>query len=152
MLNRVTLVGRLTRDPELRHTSGDTAVATFTIAVQREFANANGQREADFINIIVWRKQAENVKQYVGKGSMVSIDGQLRTRTYQDNTGNTRYVTEVVAESVQFLDSRSSNQQGAPVQQQAAPAYQQYEAPAQAQNNAQQPSAPVNDVTEDLPF
>lgn len=107
-MNKVFLIGRLTRDPELRYTSSNIAVATFSIAVDRNFSNAAGEREADFINIVVWRKQAENVKNYMHKGSQVAIDGRIQTRSYDDTDGKKRYVTEVVADNVQFLDSKGS--------------------------------------------
>lgn len=109
MLNRVVLVGRLTKDPELRMTPSNVAVATFTIAVNRTFANAQGEREADFIQVVVWRKQAENVSQYVRKGSQVGVDGRLQTRNYEGQDGRRVYVTEVVAESVQFLEPKGSS-------------------------------------------
>ena len=86
-MNKVFLIGRLTRDPELRYTSSNIAVATFSIAVDRNFSNAAGEREADFINIVVWRKQAENVKNYMHKGSQVAIDGRIQTRSYDDTDG-----------------------------------------------------------------
>lgn len=105
-MNKVFLIGRLTKDPELRYTSNQTAAASFTIAVNRTFANQNGEREADFINIVVWRKQAENVKNYLTKGSQVAIDGRIQTRTYDAQDGSKRYVTEVVADNVQFLDTK----------------------------------------------
>lgn len=107
-MNKVFLIGRLTRDPELRYTSSNIAVATFSIAVDRNFSNAAGEREADFINIVVWRKQAENIKNYMHKGSQVAIDGRIQTRSYDDTDGKKRYVTEVVADNVQFLDSKGS--------------------------------------------
>ena len=107
-MNKVFLIGRLTRDPELRYTGNNTAVATFSIAVNRNFSNQNGEREADFINIVVWRKQAENVKNYLTQGSQVAIDGRLQTRSYDDQNGNKRYVTEVVADNVEFLGSKGS--------------------------------------------
>lgn len=113
-MNKVFLIGRLTRDPELRYTSSNIAVATFSIAVDRNFSNAAGEREADFINIVVWRKQAENVKNYMHKGSQVAIDGRIQTRSYDDTDGKKRYVTEVVADNVQFLDSRGSRDASAP--------------------------------------
>lgn len=83
-MNKVILIGRLTKDPELRYTSNNIAVATFTIAVNREYANQNGEREADFINIQVWKKQAENCNKYLTKGSKVAIDGRIQTRNYED--------------------------------------------------------------------
>ena len=108
-MNKVFLIGRLTRDPELRYTSSNVAVATFSLAVNRNFSNANGEREADFINIVVWRKQAENVKNYLSQGSQVAIDGRIQTRSYDDQDGKKRYVTEVVADNVEFLGTKGSN-------------------------------------------
>lgn len=113
-MNKVFLIGRLTRDPELRYTSSNIAVATFSIAVDRNFSNAAGERETDFINIVVWRKQAENVKNYMHKGSQVAIDGRIQTRSYDDTDGKKRYVTEVVADNVQFLDSKGSRDASVP--------------------------------------
>lgn len=107
-MNKVFLIGRLTRDPELRYTGNNTPVATFSLAVNRNFSNQAGEREADFINIVVWRKQAENVKNYLTQGSQVAIDGRLQTRSYDDNNGQKRYVTEVIADNVEFLGSKSS--------------------------------------------
>lgn len=108
-MNKVFLIGRLTRDPELRYTGNNTAVTTFSLAVNRNFANQSGEREADFISIVVWRKQAENVKNYLTQGSQVAIDGRIQTRSYDDNNGQKRYVTEVVADNVEFLGSKSSS-------------------------------------------
>ena len=108
-MNKVFLIGRLTKDPELRYTGSNIAVATFSLAVNRNFQNQNGEREADFINIVVWRKQAENVKNYLTQGSQVAIDGRIQTRSYDDQDGKKRYVTEVVADNVEFLGSKSSN-------------------------------------------
>ncbi len=102
-MNKVFLIGRLTRDPELRYTSSNIPSATFSLAVDRNFTNQNGEREADFINIVVWRRQAENVKNYLTKGSQVAIDGRIQTRSYDAQDGSKRYVTEVVADNVQFL-------------------------------------------------
>ena len=90
-MNKVFLIGRLTRDPELRYTGSNTAVASFSLAVNRNFTNQSGEREADFINIVVWRKQAENVKNYLSQGSQVAIDGRIQTRSYDDADGNRRY-------------------------------------------------------------
>ena len=108
-MNKVFLIGRLTRDPELRYTGNNTAVATFSLAVNRNFQNQSGEREADFINIVVWRKQAENVKNFLSQGSQVAIDGRIQTRSYDDNNGQKRYVTEVVADNVEFLGSKNSS-------------------------------------------
>lgn len=138
-MNKVFLIGRLTRDPELRYTSGNVPVATFSIAVNRTFANANGEREADFFNIVVWRKQAENVSQFVKKGSQVAIDGRLQSRSYDDANGQKRYVTEVVADNVQFLDSKKDSENMASSNAGPTP----YDFPEE--------SAPTNDVKAD-PF
>ena len=108
-MNRVDLVGRLTRDPELRHTSSGRAVCQLNLAINRTFTNQNGEREADFINVVVWDKQAENVSKYVTKGRLVSVEGRLQSRSYDDKDGKKVYVTEVVANSVQFLSTGSSN-------------------------------------------
>ncbi|MFD3450549.1 single-stranded DNA-binding protein [Microbacteriaceae bacterium 4G12] len=111
MMNRVLLVGRLTKDPELRYTPNGTAVATFTLAVNRTFSNQQGEREADFLNCVVWRKQAENVANYLKKGSLAGVDGRLQSRSYEGQDGKRVYVTEIVAESVQFLESKSGGEQ-----------------------------------------
>ena len=112
MINRVILVGRLTKDPELRYTPSGVAVATFTLAVNRTFANQQGEREADFVNCVVWRKQAENVANFLKKGSLAGVDGRIQTRNYEGQDGKRVYVTEVVAESVQFLEPKGSNSGG----------------------------------------
>ncbi|EHD5083654.1 single-stranded DNA-binding protein [Listeria monocytogenes] len=112
MMNRVVLVGRLTKDPELRYTPAGVAVATFTLAVNRTFTNQQGEREADFINCVVWRKPAENVANFLKKGSMAGVDGRVQTRNYEDSDGKRVFVTEVVAESVQFLDPKNNNVEG----------------------------------------
>ena len=112
-MNRVTLVGRLTAKPELRYTASNLPYARFSIAVNRNFRNNEGQTEADFINVIVWRKQAENVCNFLDKGRLVSVDGRLQTGSYTDKDGNRRYTTDVVADSVQFLESKNSRSDGA---------------------------------------
>lgn len=121
-MNKVFLIGRLTRDPELRYTGSNTAVATFSLAVNRNFTNQSGEREADFINIVVWRKQAENVKNYLSQGSQVAIDGRIQTRSYDDQEGKKRYVTEVVADNVEFLGTKGSNSGNMNVTQNQQPA------------------------------
>ena len=108
-MNKVFLIGRLTRDPELRYTGNNTPVASFSLAVNRSFTNQQGEREADFFNITVWRKQAENVKNYLNQGSQVAVEGRLQTRSYEDKDGQKRYVTEVVADNVEFLGSKNSS-------------------------------------------
>jgi|SRR5690625_1488862 len=110
MLNRTVLVGRLTKDVDLRYTQSGKGVGNFTIAVNRPFKNQQGENEADFINCVAWGKQAENLAQYMKKGNQIGVDGRLQSRTYENQQGQTVYVTEVVADSVQFLESKSSNQ------------------------------------------
>lgn len=113
MLNKVVLIGRLVRDPDLRYTPNNIPVTSFTLAVNRPFSSANqGQNDnnADFITCVVWRRQAENVSKYVNKGSLVAVEGRLQTRDYMDEKNNVRrYVTEVVCDSVVFLDPKQSN-------------------------------------------
>lgn len=111
MLNRVVLVGRLTKNPEFRTTPSGVEVATFTLAVNRTFTNAQGEREADFINVVVFRKQAKNVNDYLSKGSLAGVDGRVQSRSYENQEGRRVFVTEVVADSVQFLDTKGNNQQ-----------------------------------------
>ncbi len=108
-MNKAILIGRLTRDPEVRYTSSNRAVCQFTIAIDRPFTNqASGQREADFINIVAWDKTGENVGKYMTKGRLVAVEGRIQTRNYENNEGRRVYVTEVVASNVQFLESRNS--------------------------------------------
>lgn len=110
MLNRVVLVGRLTKDPEYRVTPSGVSVATFTLAVNRTFTNAQGERQADFINCVVFRKQAENVNNFLNKGSLAGVDGRLQSRSYDNQEGRRVYVTEVICDSVQFLEPKNANQ------------------------------------------
>lgn len=109
-MNRVMLIGRLTAKPELRYTGSNVPFARFSLAVDRTFSNAQGQKETDFINIVVWRKQAENVCNFLDKGRLVSVEGRIQTGSYDDKDGNKRYTTDVVADSVQFLESKSQGQ------------------------------------------
>lgn len=130
MINRVVLTGRLTKDVELRYTQSGVAVGSFSLAVQRPFKDANGERESDFINAVIWRKAAENFANFTGKGALVAIEGRLQTRNYENNQGQRVYVTEVVVDNFSLLESRaesehrrqqngsSNNQQ--PTQQQSA--------------------------------
>jgi single-strand DNA-binding protein len=112
MLNHVVLIGRLTRDPELRYTPGNgVPVATFTLAVDRPFTNQQGDREADFINIVTWRKLAENCANYLKKGSLAAVTGRLQIRSYDDNQGIRRKTSEVVADDVRFLDRGRSSEE-----------------------------------------
>lgn len=110
MLNRTILVGRLTRDPELRYAGEGTATASFMLAVNRQFKNKQGEREADFINCVIWRKAAETFCNYTHKGSQVAIDGRIQTRNYENSEGNRVYVTEVVVENFSFLDGGSGSE------------------------------------------
>jgi single-strand DNA-binding protein len=113
-LNKVVLVGRLTKDPELKFTPGNgTAVATCTLAVDRRFSSKEGQKEADFIPIVIWGKPAENTANYMSKGSLMGVSGRIQTRSYDAKDGTKRYVTEVVADEVQFLSKGAGNAGGA---------------------------------------
>ena len=103
-MNKVVLIGRLTRDPELRYTSSNIPSARFSLAVDRPFTSQSGERETDFINIVAFQKQAENIKKYVGKGSLVAVDGRIQTRNYDDDKGVKHYITEVIAEEAYFAD------------------------------------------------
>ncbi|BAC15434.1 single-strand DNA-binding protein (phage-related protein) [Oceanobacillus iheyensis HTE831] len=161
MLNRVVLVGRLTRDPDLRYTPNGVAVANFNIAVNRPFSNQQGNREADFINCVIWRRPAENLANYMKKGSMVGVDGRIQTRNFEGQDGKTVYVTEVVADSVQFLETKGS--QGG---QDSSGGYQQNRNQNQYQNQNQYASnqnqdqedpfknngEPIDISDDDLPF
>lgn len=111
-MNKVLLVGRLTRDPELRTTPGGMAVTRFTIAVSQNFTNRNGERGADFINCSAWGRQADNISKYCSKGTLVSAEGRIRTSSYEAQDGTRRYTTEVVCDTVNFLSSKSSSSEG----------------------------------------
>lgn len=156
MINRVVLVGRLTKDPELRYTPSGVAVCRFTLAVNRQFSNQQGERQADFINVLTWRKQAENVANYLHKGSLAGLEGRIQTGSYDGQDGKKVFTVEVVADSVQFLEPKSQhgNQNGLPQQ----PPQQNYQnnQPQQNPNGQQDPfvSNPgaVNISDDDLPF
>lgn len=107
-MNKVLLVGRLTRDPELRTTPGGMAVTRFSIAVSQNFTNKNGERGADFINCSAWGRQADNIAKYCRKGTLVSAEGRIRTSSYDAQDGSKRYTTEVVCDTVNFLSSKGS--------------------------------------------
>ena len=109
-MNKVILIGRITKDVECKKTTNETSVAQFTIAVNRPVANANGDKEADFINCVVYGKLAENVSKYVGKGSQVGVDGRIQVRKYTAQDGSTRYVTEVICNNVVFLGAKSKEE------------------------------------------
>ena len=149
MINRTILVGRLTRDPELRYTQGGAAVASFTLAVNRQFTNSQGEREADFINCVIWRKAAENFTKFTSKGSLVGIDGHLQIRNYENKQGQRVYVTEVVVENFSLLESKnidsSNNTNNNPNNQ-----------PKKPNNNTSNPfadnSKPIDISDDSLPF
>src|SRR5699024_10323335 len=152
-LNRWDLVGTFTRDHEHRYTGSGVTVANRNIACNRPFKNQNGENEADFINFVVWKKAAENLANYMKKGSQIGIDGRIQTRSYEDKNGNMKHVTEVVAESIQFLESKGSQQQGNNANQ--------YNNPNQQQNTQQQSNfnqtmqgsgEQINISDSDLPF
>ncbi len=140
MYNRIILIGRLTRDPELRYVPSGAPVASFTLAVDRPFKDQQGNRETDFIDIVAWRKLAEQVSQYMSKGRMVAVEGRLQIRSYETQDGQKRKVAEVVADGIRFLDrGRASASEAAP----AAPA---------AAVGAAEEAAPGGSNDEDVPF
>ena len=112
-MNNVSLVGRLTRDPELRSVGIDSSVCNITVAINRTFTSQTGERTADFIPVVVWNRQAENLAKYCRKGSQIGVTGRIQTRSYDHTDGTKRYVTEVYAERVQFLDSRRNENEAA---------------------------------------
>lgn len=107
-MNKVVLVGRLTAKPELRYTSSNTAFLRFTIAVNRNFTGADGKREADFINVVAWRKQAETISKYFDKGNLIAIEGRLQTGSYDDREGNKRYTMDVALDNFEFVEGKNS--------------------------------------------
>ena len=147
-MNQTCLIGRLTKDVELKYTPANQAVAQFTLAVNRTFKNANGERESDFINCVIWRKSAENFANFVKKGALIGITGRIQTRNYENAQGQRVYVTEVIAENFQMLESRNQQQgqqQPQPQQRTAAP----------QQNKQPDPfagGAPMNLNDDSLPF
>ena len=137
MINRVVMVGRMTRDPELRRTGSGAAVTSFTLALNRNYNSADGQ-QADYISCVVWNKVAENVAQYCSKGSLVGVEGRLRSRTYDNAQGQRVYVTEVVCDSVQFLETRAQRERNQSSMNQGMmnqKPMDQYSQPAQPQTN-----------------
>lgn len=148
MINRVVLVGRLTKDADLKYTSSGTAVASFTLAVNRQFTNQSGEREADFINCVVWRKQAESLANFTRKGSLIGVEGRLQTRSYDNQQGQRVYVTEVVVDSFSLLESKAANEERQQPQQTNRPANN------QASNTDPFASSgqPIDIDSKDLPF
>ena len=148
MINNVVLVGRMTRDADLRYTPSNQAVATFTLAVNRNFKNQAGEREADFINCVIWRQQAENLANWAKKGTLVGITGRIQTRNYENQQGQRVYVTEVIAENCQVLESRTAREgQGG-----GYAAGGQYTAGNSFGASPQTPSATPNFAREESPF
>lgn len=120
-MNKVILIGRLTKDPELKATTNQVSFCNFSIAVDRRFKDANGQKQTDYINCVAWRQTATFISQYFRKGSKIAVVGSLTTRQYQDNQGQTRYVTEVTLEEADFVESKASQQTAQPTMAQQAP-------------------------------
>ena len=141
MINNVTLVGRMTRDAELRYTPQNQAVATFSLAVNRNFKNQNGEYEADFINCVIWRQPAENLATWAKKGALIGITGRIQTRSYENQQGQRVYVTEVVADSFKLLESQKDRGHQQPVDSQ--PGF---------GRNASMQSNPMDISDDDLPF
>ena len=148
MLNRIILMGRLTRDPELRHTQTGTAVASFSLAVDRDFKDKQtGERSTDFIDVVAWRQTGEFVSRYFTKGRMAVVEGRLQSRKYTDRDGNSRTAFEVVADNVYFGDSKRDGESGGSFSRPAAPAPVDYGIPAGADQFAE-----LADDDGDLPF
>ena len=155
MINRTVLEGRLTRDPELKRTASGVAVASFTLAVNRQFTNSQGEREADFINCVIWRKAAENFVKFTNKGSLVGIDGRIQTRNYENQQGQRVYVTEVVVDNFSLLESRKDNSDQAPSYNQSKNSSSSNSS-SNSKTNMSDPfadnSKPVDISDDDLPF
>ncbi|HEM3893432.1 TPA: single-stranded DNA-binding protein [Streptococcus suis] len=137
MINNVVLIGRLTRDVELRYTPNNVAVGAFTLAVNRNFKNAAGDREADFVNCVIWNKQAENLANWTKKGHLIGITGRIQTRSYENQQGQRVYVTEVVAENFQVLEKRDNSANYSSMDEQMPPNFS---------------SQPMDITDDDLPF
>ena len=157
MLNRVILMGRITQELELKTTASGISVTSFSIAVDRNYVKQGEQRQTDFINIVCWRQQAEFVCRYFGKGSMIAIEGQLQSRTYQAKDGTNRYVTEVVADNVSFTGERREQNNNGYGNYNQAPQQSYNQAPVQQQQPASYSNGTSSDFEEmplddDLPF
>ena len=138
MINQVVLVGRLTKEVNLKYTPSNQAVATFSLAVNRNFKSQNGDREADFINCVIWRQQAENLANWAKKGALIGITGRIQTRSYENQQGQRVYVTEVVADNFQLLEFNKQNTQG--------------HSQGQSQPDFTRQAEPMNILDSDLPF
>src|SRR5690625_4917352 len=155
-INKVILVGRLVRDPDLRYTNNGTAVANFTIACNKPFKKDGEDQRADFINCVIWRKPAESLANYMSKGSLIGLEGSIQTRSYDGTDGKRVYVTEVLAASVQFLESKNKSENQEPSNQQSTQSSYQSNNQTSSQQ-AQQPSPqdnldPIDISDDDLPF
>ena len=151
-MNKVILIGRITKDPELRKTPTDVSVVQFTIAVNRAFQQQNGERQADFINCIAWRNQAENLAKYIKKGGQIAVEGSIQTRSYDDQNGVRRFVTEVVCSQITFLESRRQDSGYGDLSQLEVP-------PVRENTNRYSQESPFDDIktsfdisSDDLPF
>lgn len=165
-MNNVQLIGRLTRDVDLKQTTSGTAVGTFTLAVNRSYTNQQGEREADFINCVIWRKGAENLARYTRKGSQIAVDGRIQTRNYENQQGQRVYVTEVVVNNFYFIESRNQTEQRSQGDNsfnalQSNNSYQQSQNNYSFNNDFNQPTSPFEDFNgggpidiseDDLPF
>lgn len=148
MINRVVLIGRMTKDVELRYTQSGTAVGSLTLAVNRPFKNNDGERKADFINAVIWRKTAENLANFTGKGAQVAIEGRLQTRNYENNQGQRVYVTEVVVDNFSLFESKAEADKRRAENGSSQPAHQPNNNPfGQSANDGE-----IDISDEDLPF
>jgi len=149
MLNQVSLMGRLTADPELRHTPNDVAVTTFTIAVNRSYVKQGAERQADFIDIVAWRNTAEFICRYFKKGQMMAVTGSLQTRNYTDKDGKNRKAVEVLADNVYFTESKGSSSSSSPSPSEGGQAYEEEKA---TYSSGSAEDFTVIEDDEDLPF
>lgn len=148
-MNKCFLIGNLTKDPELKTTTSGTSVCNFTLAVTRRFSNQQGEREADFLPIVVWRAQAENCAKYLRKGSQVAVAGTIQTRNYEAQDGSRRYVTEIVGDEVKFLNRIAGREDGDHYQSGSDDSYSQRSGGGRP---AKPSSPPQDEIDEDLPF
>lgn len=148
MINKVILVGRITKDPEIKSTQSNINFVNFTLAVNRQFTDQSGERQADFIQCIVWRRQAENLARFIKKGALLGVEGRIQTRTYEADNG-TRYITEVVCDSVQFLENKGDSSPSEYVQPE--PTYNDQDSSSQDSDEFYETSKQLA-AEEDLPF
>lgn len=151
-LNKVILKGRLTKDPELKYTNNNLEVCNFTVAANRKFKNKSGEYEADFINCIAWKQTAKIVNDYFKKGNQILLEGSIQTRTYDDANGSRRYITEVLVESVEFIDSKNSNTNNANIYQESSSYQKPKEQMQKQENNPFEDAGDFNVSSDDLPF